>query len=106
VRLLEGSGRKSLYLASHASHVIGWPVEEGRQLLATLIEHATQPKYIHSHRWTPGDLVMWDNRCTMHRGTPIKNREEPRLLHRATVRDIGNSVEIARRRTTASADAA
>ena len=98
VRLLEGSGRKSLYLASHASHVVGWPVEEGRKLIAELIEYATQPKYVHSHRWAPGDLVMWDNRCTMHRGTPIANRQEPRLLHRATVRDIGNSVELAKRR--------
>ena len=73
-----------------------------RRLISDMIAHATQPRYVHSHRWSPGDLVMWDNRCTMHRGTPIANRNEPRLLHRATVRDIGNSVELAKRRAGAS----
>ena len=64
------SGRTSLYLASHASHVIGWPVEEGRALIEELIAFATQPQFVYRRRWTVGDLVMWDNRCTMHRGRP------------------------------------
>ena len=94
VRSHAASGRKSLYLASHASHVVGWPVDEGRALLAELTEHATQPKYVHSHRWTVGDLVMWDNRCTMHRATPYDDLQAPREHHRTTVQDAGNTVEL------------
>jgi alpha-ketoglutarate-dependent 2,4-dichlorophenoxyacetate dioxygenase len=91
------SGRKSLYLASHASHIVGWPEDEGRALLADLIAHASQAKYIHSHRWTVGDLVMWDNRYTMHRATPFDSMDMPRDMHRTTVQDIGNTVELSRR---------
>ncbi len=94
VRVHPVTGRRSLYLASHASHVIGWPEDEGRALLAELIEHATQPKYVHAHRWSPGDLVMWDNRHTMHRATPFESMDEERDLHRTTVQDIGNTVEL------------
>ncbi|MBV9521529.1 MAG: TauD/TfdA family dioxygenase, partial [Alphaproteobacteria bacterium] len=62
-----GSGRMTLYLASHAMHIAGWPVPEGRVLLNDLIELATQPTFVYRHVWRRGDLVMWDNRCTMHR---------------------------------------
>jgi alpha-ketoglutarate-dependent 2,4-dichlorophenoxyacetate dioxygenase len=86
------SGRTSLYLASHASHVIGWPVEEGRALIKELIAFATQPQFVHQHRWTVGDLVMWDNRCTMHRGRPYDEAQR-RVLHRTTVSDTANTVE-------------
>ena len=96
VRSHAASGRKSLYLASHASHVVGWPVDEGRALLAELTEHATQAKYVYSHRWAVGDLVMWDNRCTMHRATPYDDLTAPREHHRTTVQDVGNTVEILR----------
>src|SRR5436305_1069732 len=68
VRRHPGSGRKTLYLASHASHIVGWPVPEGMLLLRELIEHATQPEFVYRHAWRQGDLVIWDNRCTMHRG--------------------------------------
>ena len=94
VRVHPVTGRRSLYLASHASHIIGWPQDEGRALLAKLIEHATQPKYVHAHRWSPGDLVMWDNRHTMHRATPFESMDEERDLHRTTVQDVGNTVEL------------
>ena len=94
VRVHPVTGRRSLYLASHASHIIGWPQDEGRALLAELIEHATQPKYVHSHKWTAGDLVMWDNRHTMHRAMPFESLDEERDLHRTTVQDIGNTVEL------------
>jgi len=67
VRMHPGSGRKTLYLASHASHIVGWPVPDGRMLIRNLIEHATQPQFVYTHRWSVGDLVIWDNRCTMHR---------------------------------------
>jgi alpha-ketoglutarate-dependent 2,4-dichlorophenoxyacetate dioxygenase len=86
------SGRTSLYLASHASHVIGWPIEEGRTLIEELIAFATQPQFVYQHRWMVGDLVMWDNRCTMHRGRPYDDAQR-RVLHRTTVSDIANTVE-------------
>src|SRR5215469_7476986 len=86
------SGRTSLYLASHASHIIGWPVEKGRTLIEELIAFATQPQFVYRHRWTVGDLVMWDNRCTMHRGRPY-DATQRRVLHRTTVSDSANTLE-------------
>ena len=86
------SGRTSLYLASHASHIIGWPVEEGRALIEELIAFATQRQFVYQHRWTVGDLVMWDNRCTMHRGRPYDDTQR-RVLHRTTVSDVANTLE-------------
>jgi alpha-ketoglutarate-dependent 2,4-dichlorophenoxyacetate dioxygenase len=80
------SGRKSLYLASHASHVVGWPLEKGRTLLRELTAHATQPQFVYIHKWRAGDLVIWDNRCTMHRATPYPDTDERRDLRRTTVR--------------------
>ena len=86
------SGRTSLYLASHASHVIGWPVEKGRELIEELIAFATQPQFVYQHRWTVDDIVIWDNRCTMHRGRPYDDTQ-PRVLHRTTVSDYANTLE-------------
>lgn len=80
------SGRTSLYLASHASHIIGWPVPEGRMLLRDLMEHATQREFVYTHKWQVGDLVMWDNRRTMHRSRPFDENER-RDMRRATVMD-------------------
>ncbi|MBO0735580.1 MAG: TauD/TfdA family dioxygenase [Alphaproteobacteria bacterium] len=92
VRNHPASGRTSLYLASHASHVIGWPVEEGRALIEELIAFATQPQFVYRHRWTVGDLVIWDNRCTMHRGRPYDDTQR-RVLHRTTVADRTSTLE-------------
>jgi alpha-ketoglutarate-dependent 2,4-dichlorophenoxyacetate dioxygenase len=92
VRHHPASGRTSLYLASHASHIIGRPVEEGRALIEELIAFATQPHFVYQHRWTVGDLVIWDNRCTMHRGRPYDDAQR-RVLHRTTVSDIANTLE-------------
>src|SRR6266851_3507407 len=92
VRHHPASGRTSLYLASHASHIIGRPVEDGRGLIEQLIAFATQPQFVHQHRWTVGDLVIWDNRCTMHRGRPYDDAQR-RVLHRTTVSDCANTVE-------------
>ena len=86
------SGRTSLYLASHASHIIGWPVEEGRALIEELIAFATQAQFVYQHRWTVGDLVMWDNRCTMHRGRPYDDTQR-RVMHRTTISDFANTLE-------------
>ena len=93
VRVLPGSGRKTLYLASHASHVIGWPVPEGRVLLRELIESATQREFVHQHQWRAGDLVMWDNRCTMHRVRPYDQTTERRDVRRVTVADVAPTLE-------------
>jgi alpha-ketoglutarate-dependent 2,4-dichlorophenoxyacetate dioxygenase len=67
VRTHPGSGRKSLYLASHIGTIIGWPTPEARAFIRDLTEHATQRRFVYAHRWRPFDLVMWDNRATMHR---------------------------------------
>lgn len=73
------TGRKSLYLASHASHIIGMPVETGRALIDELTEHATQRHFVYAHKWETDDLVMWDDRWTMHRATQYHG-DEPRVL--------------------------
>ncbi|MFI5491522.1 TauD/TfdA dioxygenase family protein [Actinoplanes sp. NPDC051859] len=88
-------GRSSLYLASHASHVLGWPVEKGRALLEELIEFATQDQFVYTHHWTVGDLVVWDNRRTMHRGRPYDPTQR-RVLHRTTVSDVETAYEPAK----------
>jgi alpha-ketoglutarate-dependent 2,4-dichlorophenoxyacetate dioxygenase len=103
VRYHPVSGRKSLYLASHASHVIGPPIEEGRKLIEELIEYATQPRFVYQHVWTVGDVVMWDNRCTMHRGRPFDDMAQKRDMHRTTVSEHANTVEQALEHQVANA---
>jgi alpha-ketoglutarate-dependent 2,4-dichlorophenoxyacetate dioxygenase len=71
IREFAGSDRRALYVASHAARIIDWPVPEGRLLIRDLIEHATQPQFVYSHHWQDGDLVIWDNRATMHRAMPF-----------------------------------
>lgn len=93
VRVHPGSGRKTLYLASHASHIVGWPVPDGRMLIRELIEHATQPQFLYTHRWSVGDLVIWDNRCTMHRGRPYEEGIYRRDMRRATIQDLDPGVQ-------------
>jgi len=83
-----GSGRMGLFLASHAGRIFGMPEDEGKALLQQLIDHATQPQFVYSHRWRVHDLVMWDNRCTMHRGRPYDDLRWPRDLQRATTSDV------------------
>jgi alpha-ketoglutarate-dependent 2,4-dichlorophenoxyacetate dioxygenase len=92
VRRHPGSGRQTLYLAAHASHIIGWPVPDGRLLLRDLTEHATQPRFVHRHRWRAGDLVVWDNRCTMHRGRPFDETQR-RDLRRLTTQDVASTLD-------------
>ena len=94
IRTLPGSGRKSLYVASHASRIIDWPVPEGRLLLRELIEHATQPQFVYRHVWREGDLVIWDNRATMHRATPFADSKYRRELRRVTTLDIPRSTPL------------
>jgi len=87
VRRHPATGRLSLFLSAHAGAIVGWTVPEGRMFLRDLTEHATQRRFVYSHVWRPGDLVMWDNRATMHRGRRFDHRE---------VRDV--------RRTTLAGD--
>mgnify|MGYP003342315107 FL=1 len=88
VRTIPTSGRKALYLASHAEHVVGWPVPEGRLLLTDLMAHATQKPFTYQHVWRPHDFVIWDNRCTMHRARPFDDQKHRRELRRTTSLDI------------------
>jgi len=91
-RFHPGSRRMTLYLASHASHIVGWPIPEGRSLLLDLIDHATQPQFVYRHEWRPGDLVWWDDRCTMHRARPRENGNV-REMRRATIADAASTLE-------------
>jgi alpha-ketoglutarate-dependent 2,4-dichlorophenoxyacetate dioxygenase len=88
VRTIPRSKRRSLYLASHASRIMDWPVPEGRLLLRDLIEHATQPEFVYRHQWRVGDLVIWDNRATMHRARPFDDAKYRRELRRVTTLDV------------------
>ena len=88
VRKLPRSGRRTLYLASHAARIVDWPVPEGRLLLLDLIEHATQRQFVYRHQWRVGDLVIWDNRCTMHRACPFDDMTHRRELRRVTTLDV------------------
>jgi alpha-ketoglutarate-dependent 2,4-dichlorophenoxyacetate dioxygenase len=87
------TGRKSLYLASHAGRVVGMPEPDGRALIDELIAHATQRQFVYTHRWRVHDLVIWDNRCTMHRGSEFDDLRWKRDMQRATVSDVANSCE-------------
>ena len=88
VRTIPRSLRRSLYLASHQSRIIDWPIPEGRLLLRDLMEHATQPEFVYRHAWRVGDLVIWDNRATMHRARPFDDAKYRRELRRVTTLDI------------------
>jgi alpha-ketoglutarate-dependent 2,4-dichlorophenoxyacetate dioxygenase len=88
VRTIPRSKRRSLYLASHASRIVDWPVPEGRLLLRDLIEHATQPELVYRHQWRVGDLVIWDNRATMHRARSFDDAKYRRELRRVTTLDV------------------
>jgi alpha-ketoglutarate-dependent 2,4-dichlorophenoxyacetate dioxygenase len=81
-----GSGRKVLFVGVHARQIIGWPVAESRMFLLDLLEHATQRQFVYSHQWQVGDLVIWDNRSTLHRGRRF-DLTERRELRRTTVND-------------------
>jgi len=94
VRTIPRSHRRSLYVASHASRIIEWPVPEGRLLLRDLIEHATQPEFVYRHAWRVGDLVIWDNRATMHRARPFDDTKYRRELRRVTTLDIAEPAPV------------
>jgi alpha-ketoglutarate-dependent 2,4-dichlorophenoxyacetate dioxygenase len=84
VRRHPTTGRKSIYLSSHAGRIVGWPEPEAKAFLMDLTEAATQREFTYSHKWAVGDLVMWDNRTTMHRARPFP-AHEPRDVRRTTL---------------------
>jgi alpha-ketoglutarate-dependent 2,4-dichlorophenoxyacetate dioxygenase len=87
VRLHPGSRRKTLYLGAHAASIVGMPIPEGKLLIRDLMEQATERAFVFRHSWKVGDLVMWDNRCTLHRGRPYDDINHPRDLRRVTTQD-------------------
>lgn len=104
VRRIPESGRESLYIASHIGCIEGLSDAETETLLAELIAHATQRQFVYTHRWRVGDLVMWDNRCTMHRGTEYEDTRWPRDLQRATTSDRLDAFGVAERPSALAAD--
>jgi len=92
VRTFPRSGRRSLYVASHISRIVDWPLPEGRLLVHDLMEHATRPERVYRHAWRVGDLVIWDNRATMHRACPFDDQHHRRELRRVTTLDVSEDV--------------
>ncbi len=86
VRTHPETGRKAIYVGNHASHVVGMPVGDGEALLAELEAHATRPEFIYRHKWRVNDVLMWDNRCTMHCVEPYDAAKEKRAVHRVVVK--------------------
>ena len=97
VRELPG-GRKALCIGSHAAHVVGMALAEGRRLLDELAAFATRPEYVYSHPWRQGDLVIWDNRTTLHRAAPWEDRGQVRDLRRTSINESGPEVSATDRR--------
>ena len=88
LRIHPGTGEPSLYVSGHIERIVGLPVEQGRALAEELVGWCTRPEYVFRHEWRRHDLVMWDNRCALHRATRIPETE-PRLMHRTTVAGSG-----------------
>jgi len=93
VRLHAESGRAALFLSSHIGRIHGMPTPEAMMLIRDLLEHATQPRFVHTHRWAVGDVVMWDNRTTLHRGRAYDDRRYKRDMRRVTLSDVAPTLE-------------
>jgi alpha-ketoglutarate-dependent 2,4-dichlorophenoxyacetate dioxygenase len=92
IRTIPETGEKTLFIGSHASYIIGWSIEKSRALLKELLEWTTQPRFVYQHKWRRKDLVMWDNRCCLHRGRPWDGRKYRRVMHRTTLAGDGPTV--------------
>jgi alpha-ketoglutarate-dependent 2,4-dichlorophenoxyacetate dioxygenase len=92
VRVIPESGRAALYIGQHTTHIVGWPPEEGEKFLDELNRFATQPQFIYTHKWRVGDLVIWDNRCTLHRATSYDVYRYKRDLRRTTINEHGPEI--------------
>jgi alpha-ketoglutarate-dependent 2,4-dichlorophenoxyacetate dioxygenase len=92
VRVIPESGRKALLIGNHATHVLGWPKQEGERFLDELNAFATQERFVYTHKWRAGDLVIWDNRCTLHRATPYEVFKHKRDMRRTTINESGPEI--------------
>ena len=104
LRRIPESGRDTLYIASHIGRIEGLSDGETESLVAELVAHATQRQFVYTHRWRVGDLVMWDNRSTMHRGTEYEDTRWPRDLQRATTSDRLDAFGVAEEKSALAAD--
>ncbi|MCW8085537.1 TauD/TfdA dioxygenase family protein [Sabulicella glaciei] len=93
VRYFPATGRRSLYLSAHIGRIVGWPVPEALALIRDLMEHATERRFVYSHAWRVNDLLMWDNRTTMHRGRPYDDKRYPRDMRRVTLMDVASTLQ-------------
>ena len=92
IREIPETGEKTLLVGAHASHILGWPIEQGRALIEELMEWTTQPRFVYKHAWKQKDLVMWDNRCALHRGRPWDAAHHRRVMRRTTLLGDGPTV--------------
>jgi alpha-ketoglutarate-dependent 2,4-dichlorophenoxyacetate dioxygenase len=92
VRTVADSGRTSLYLGAHVTHIVGWPKEDSDRFIAAINSHVAKPEYRYVHKWRVGDLVIWDNRCTLHRATSYEVFRHKRDMRRATINEYGPEV--------------
>ena len=92
VRTVADSGRTSLYLGAHVTHIVGWPKEDSDGFIATINSHIGKPEFRYVHKWRVGDLLVWDNRCTLHRARPYRVFEHKRDMRRATINEYGPEV--------------
>lgn len=92
VRTVADSGRTSLYFGAHVTHIVGWPKEDSDRFIADINSHISRPEFRYVHRWRVGDLLVWDNRCTLHRATPYPVFKYKRDMRRATINEYGPEV--------------
>jgi len=92
VRTVRDSGRMTLYLGAHVTHIVGWPKAESDRFIADINAHIARPEFRYVHSWRVGDLLVWDNRCTLHRATPYPVFEHKRDMRRATINEYGPEV--------------
>jgi alpha-ketoglutarate-dependent 2,4-dichlorophenoxyacetate dioxygenase len=92
VRIIPESGRSALFIGNHATHILGWPRADGERFLDEINSFAAQPRFIYSHEWRRGDLVIWDNRCTIHRATKYDVFKYKRDMRRTTINEYGPEI--------------
>jgi len=92
VHTIPESGRKALLIGNHMTHVVDWPLKDGQRFLDELNAFATQPKFVYRHQWREGDLLIWDNRCTLHRATGFDAFKYKRDMRRTTINEHGPEI--------------
>jgi alpha-ketoglutarate-dependent 2,4-dichlorophenoxyacetate dioxygenase len=104
VRANPANGRRNVYVGSHAWFIEGMEIDDSRILIAKLLEITTRPDRVYRHTWRVGDLVMWDNRCVLHRGRRWDSAQHERVMHRTTVAGTGPTATPAFMHELAAAD--